>query len=78
MPLVRSTPVTSGFASRDIYGTGTSLCPTTGWPTREIGVRMIRAAHEAGVRRLSASRCDESGFVGKHDGLDTIAEAELG
>src|ERR1700733_7143191 len=30
------------------------------------------------LARGLASWCDEAGFVGQHDGLDTVAEAELG
>jgi hypothetical protein len=41
MPLVRSTPVTSGFASRDIYGTVTSLVLGRQRPHRQAPVPPI-------------------------------------
>jgi uncharacterized protein DUF5719 len=44
----------------------------TGCPWRDLPGEYGRLA------RGSASWCDEARFVGKHDGLDTVAEAELG
>jgi hypothetical protein len=47
MPLVRSTPVTSGFASRDIYGTVTCF---TGLPGLRRGA--LRGAYGSGLAEV--------------------------